>query len=71
MSIRLLKVSSQPKRHGEDEMVNRDAFYRTTEVPQPCDYCGELTNTPGACFDCAYQPYGVAWELEMEERYAS
>jgi hypothetical protein len=51
-------------------MTYRDALLRTSATPKPCDLCGELTNTPGACFECFHKPYGAGWELEQEERFA-
>jgi hypothetical protein len=50
--------------------INRDTVNWTSEEPQPCDYCGELTNTPGACFTCFHSPFGIGWEMEMEDRYS-
>jgi hypothetical protein len=51
-------------------MTNWSGINRTTEDPKPCDFCGELTNTPGACFTCFHEPFGIGWQMEMEERFA-
>jgi phage terminase large subunit GpA-like protein len=30
--------------------------------PAPCDHCGQLTNTPEACFTCYHEPFGIGWQ---------
>lgn len=36
----------------------------------PCDHCGELTNTPDACFTCYHEPFGIGWQQDRAEASA-
>ena len=31
-------------------------------IEQPCDHCGQPTNTPDACFTCYHEPFGIGWQ---------
>lgn len=31
---------------------------------RPCDICGQLTNTPDACFTCYHEPFGIGWQTD-------
>lgn len=47
--------------HPESEQPCGSGFH-VGYIEQPCDHCGEPTNTPDACFTCYHEPFGIGWQ---------